>query len=157
MSGKDKHPGGRPAKFTQELADQVCAKLIEGQSLRTVCLADDMPCATTVFKWLREIPEFTQQYARAKEEAADALFEEILDIADDGTNDWMEQRSEEGKDLGWRVNGEALQRSRLRVDTRKWAMSKMKPKKYGDRIDLGNADGKPFTVELVKEFIHSDK
>jgi len=89
---------------------------------------------STVFKWLREKPEFSQQYARAKEESADALFEELLEIADDGTNDWMERQNAEGENIGWQLNGEHVQRSRLRLDTRKWALSKLKPKKYGDRI-----------------------
>lgn len=92
-----------------------------------------MPGLSTVFKWLRENEKFSQQYAHAKAEASDALFDEIQDIADDGTNDWMEKRDAEGAVIGWQQNGEALQRSRLRVDTRKWMMSKMKPKKYGER------------------------
>ena len=125
-------PGGRPSDYTQELCDEICAKLAEGKSLRTVCLADEMPSTVTVFAWMRKYPEFLNQYANAKEESADALFEETLDIADDGSNDWMEQNK--GDDAGYRVNGESIQRSRLRVDTRKWMMSKMKPKKYGDKL-----------------------
>jgi hypothetical protein len=124
---------GRPAIYSQELADAICSQLAEGISLRTVCRAEGMPDKSTVFKWLREIPEFTDQYARAKEESADALVEDILDIADDGSNDWMELLDSEGEIKGWRENGEALQRSRLRVDTRKWIASKLKAKKYGDK------------------------
>jgi len=93
-----------------------------------------MPCASTVFKWLTEKPEFTEQYARAKEESSDALFEELLDIADDGRNDWMEKLDSEGNMIGWQLNGEHIHRSKLRVDSRKWMMSKLKPKKYGERI-----------------------
>jgi hypothetical protein len=126
-------PAGRPSDYSQELADRICSKLAEGISLRTVCLADDMPDKSTVFKWLREIKEFSDQYTRAKEESSDALVEEMLDISDDGTNDWMEQLDEEGKTKGWRENGEAINRSRLRVDTRKWIASKLKAKKYGDK------------------------
>lgn len=102
--------------------------------MRSVCRDPDMPCMTTVFKWLREKEEFAQQYARAKEESCDALFEDIISIADDGTNDWMERNDAEGNNIGWQLNGEHVQRSRLRVDTRKWALSKLKPKKYGDKI-----------------------
>ena len=124
--------GGRPQIYTQDLADKVCAELAEGISVRTVCRSDDMPCTTTIFKWIREIPEFAQQYARAKQESSDAMFEEMMDIADDGSNDWMEVNKEGNP--GYSFNGEALQRSRLRVDTRKWALSKIMPKKYGDKI-----------------------
>lgn len=98
--------------------------------MRTVCLADDMPGVTTVFKWIRENEEFAKQYARATEERTEAMAEDILDISDDGTNDWMEVN---GRDV---PDSEAIQRSKLRVDTRKWIMSKMKPKKYGDKLDL---------------------
>lgn len=148
-------PAGRPAIYTQELADEVCSRLADGDSLRTVCIADDMPSMTTVFKWLRENEEFAKQYARAKEESATALFEEIFDIADDGTNDWMEARDKEGNAIGWRENGEALQRSRLRVDTRKWALSKLVPKKYGDKVTTEHTgpNGGPVQIQEIKRTI----
>jgi hypothetical protein len=104
-----------------------------------------MPSVATVFAWMRRFPEFLKQYARAKEESADAFAEEILEIADDGRNDWMERHGEKNEDgepvKGWAVNGEHIQRSRVRIDTRKWLASKLKPKKYGDRVDLTNSDG----------------
>jgi len=104
--------------------------------MRTVCRPDDMPAMSTVFKWLRERPDFSQQYARAKAEAADVLVEEILDIADDATNDWMEVHAKDAVAAGYRLNGEHVQRSRLRIDTRKWIAAKLKPKKYGERVGL---------------------
>lgn len=125
-------PRGRPSKWSQAVADKICAKLADGQSMRTVCRGDDMPSTVTVFSWLRTKPDFLKQYVRAKQEAADALVEEMLDIADDGTNDWMERNTEEGEATGWRVNGEHIQRSRVRIDTRKWLASKLKPKIYGE-------------------------
>lgn len=129
-------PIGRPSRYSQDLADNICAELATGKSMRTVCRADDMPAMSTVFKWLRERPVFSEQYARAKAEAADALVEEILDIADDGSNDWMEVHDRDGNATGYKLNGEHVQRSRLRVDTRKWIASKLKPKKYGERVGL---------------------
>lgn len=132
-------PVGRPSLYTQELADKICEELALGQSMRTVCAMDDMPSMATVFNWLRTKPEFLEQYARAKEESTDAMAEEVLDIADNGVNDWMEKTY--GETTSWVTNGEALQRSRLRVDTRKWLMSKMKPKKYGEKMDV-TSDGK---------------
>lgn len=107
-----------------------------------------MPDKTTVFKWLRERPEFLAQYARAKEESADALADEMLDIADDGSNDWMELHHREN--VGWVENGEAMQRSRLRVDTRKWIASKLKPKKYGEKLDLNAEVKAAITVTTLR-------
>lgn len=131
---------GRPSIYSKELADQICEQLAQGLSMRTVCKADDMPCMSTVFKWLREKDEFSQQYARAKQESADALVEEMLDIADDGENDWMRRHGKDEEDY-WVLNGEHIQRSKVRIDTRKWIASKLKPKKYGDKVQHTGADG----------------
>ncbi len=128
---------GKHTVYSVELSDELCNRLADGQSLRTVCLADDMPSKAAVFMWLRLYPEFAQAYSRAVEARSDALVEEILDIADDGTNDWMEQQ--EGENVGWKMNGEHIQRSRVRIDTRKWIAGKMRPKKYGDKLDLTGA------------------
>lgn len=141
---------GRPSDYTPELADEICARLAEGVSLRSVCKADDMPDASTVFRWLRKNEDFRQQYVRAKHEAADAMSEEIQDIADDGTNDWMEKFDKDGKSIGWELNGEHVQRSKLRIDSRKWLMSKMAPKRYGDKLELSGDPQAPLTVQIVK-------
>lgn len=137
--------GGRPTDYTQHLADVLCARLAEGESLRTVCRDEGMPCKATVFMWMRTNAEFLDQYTRAKQESADALIDDILDIADDGTNDWMEKNDAEGNCVGYQLNGEHVQRSRLRVDARKWLAEKLKPKKYGQKVqqELTGADGGP--------------
>lgn len=149
MSEAGSRPVGRPSEYTQEVADRICAQLSEGISLRTVCKADDMPDKTTVFKWLRTYPEFLNQYTRAKDESADALVEESLDIADDAANDWMARNDPENP--GWVINGEHIQRSRLRIETRKWMASKLKPKKYGEKVsaELTGKDGGPIQVQPV--------
>jgi hypothetical protein len=146
---------GRPTDYTPELADKICEQLIMGFSLRTVCKDDSMPCVSTVFSWLRTKPEFLKQYEKSKEEQADALAEDMLDIADDGTNDWMEKHDKDGHNIGWQVNGEHVQRSRLRLDTRKWIASKLKPKKYGDKVDMnvGGQTGNPIEANLTVTFV----
>lgn len=141
-----KKPVGRQSGFTQAHADAICDRLISGESLRTICADETMPSASAVFKWLRDRPDFAQQYARAREAQADAFVEDILEIADNGLNDWMERRGDE--DAGWVANGEHMQRSRLRVDARKWLMSKMAPKKYGEKLELAGQVG---THELTHE------
>lgn len=92
-----------------------------------------MPAKSTVFMWLRTKPDFVDQYTRAKQEAADAFVEEMTDISDDGSNDWMEVNDKDN--VTYRVNGEHIQRSRLRVETRKWIAAKLKPKKYGEKVE----------------------
>ena len=82
---------GRPTTYSPELADLICDRIVQGDSLRAISADEGFPCVATVFNWLRRHKEFLEQYARAKEEQADAFAEEILDIADDGSNDWMEK------------------------------------------------------------------
>lgn len=125
---------GRPSDYTEELAESICLRLAEGESLRSVCRDDGMPCKQTVLRWISRISEFRAQYVRAKEEGAEAIAEELFDIADDGSNDWMEKLDKDGEAIGYQLNGEHVQRSKLRIDTRKWYLSKIMPKKYGDRI-----------------------
>src|SRR3546814_4173198 len=86
-----------------------------------------------------------QQYARARDNQADTLADEILDIADDGSNDYV------GEDE--KYNGDAVARSRLRVDARKWLAGKLAPKKYGEKIDhtLANPDGSPVVFQTIFE------
>lgn len=136
----------RPSEYTQEKADKICELLACGMSLRSVCNEDGMPDAATVFKWMRTNEEFLKQYARAKQESADAMAEEILDISDQANGDWMTRKI--GKEEVQVANNEAIQRSRLRVDTRKWLMSKMKPKKYGEKLDM-TTNGKDLPVPLL--------
>jgi len=126
---------GRPSTFAEEVADAICDRLADGESLRKICLSDDMPAKSTVFKWLGQQPDFADQYARAREAQADALFDESLDIADDGSNDWMERTREDGT-ADEVLNHEHIQRSKLRIDTRRWMAGKLRPKKYGEKLEL---------------------
>lgn len=125
---------GRPSTFAQDIADAICERLMDGESLRTICKSDDMPAASTVFRWLTLHKPFSEQYARAREIQADLLFDDVLDIADDGTNDWMQRANADGTLGDVVLNGEHVQRSKLRVDARKWMAGKLAPKKYGERV-----------------------
>ena len=119
-------------KFTQARAEAICELVADGLTVSEICAKKGMPARSTVFKWLSENGTFSDQYARAKEVQAERMADEILEIADDSTNDWMERQSGDSAPVQV-LNGEHVQRARLRVDTRKWLMSKMLPKKYGDR------------------------
>ena len=124
---------GRHSEFSIEIADKICERLALGESLRAVCSDNDMPCEATVYKWLRAYPEFVETYACAREVQADTFVDDILDIADNGTNDWMRRAGADGE-ASWVENGESLKRSQIRIDARKWLAGKYKPKKYGDKI-----------------------
>ncbi len=126
-------PQGRVSEYTKEVGDTICARIADGESLRSICRDEGMPARGTVHVWLIKFQDFQDQYARAREYQADTIFDEILDIADDGSNDWMEKFDSEGGNIGWKENGEAIGRSRIRIDARKWMAGKMRPKKYADK------------------------
>jgi hypothetical protein len=123
---------GCATSFTQDLANTICDYLMDGKSLRQIEKIDGMPSARTVYRWLAEPGNaaFRQQYTCAREAQADIMGEDMLDIADDESNDFMTITK---GDTSYVVeNKEWTSRSKLRVDARKWLMSKLAPKKYGD-------------------------
>jgi len=124
---------GRPSDYTPELALTICERLVNGESLRAICRDEGMPSVTTIFRWNEANEAFRDQYARARDMQAEMFADELAEISDDGSNDWMARNDPENP--GWVVNGEHLQRSKLRVDTRKWIASRILFKKYGDKIE----------------------
>ncbi|MBL8578100.1 MAG: terminase small subunit protein [Mesorhizobium sp.] len=132
---------GRPSEFSEEVASYICDEIASGRSLRSICEQEDMPGKSTVFAWLADPAResFRTKYAYAREAQADVLVDEMTDIADDGSNDWMERKNSDGEVIGYAENGEALRRSALRVSTRQWIAEKLKPKKYGRTLDLNVA------------------
>ena len=137
---------GAPSTYTEEIADEICDSLAEGKSMVEICRADHMPNPSTVYRWLEANEAFRNRYARAREDQADTLADEIIDIADDAQNDWMERQGDDAS-IGWQVNGEHVQRSKLRIESRKWIAAKLKPKKYGERVELGGNVGMTVNLE----------
>lgn len=129
----DKNPVGRPSIYTKELADLICMLTATNTfGLRKLCkLHNELPVVDTIYQWRYKYKDFSEQYAEAKLKQAELMAEEILEICDDGTNDWMATLGDEEQGMGWRLNGEHVNRSRLRIDTRKWLASKLLPKTYG--------------------------
>lgn len=141
----------RKPKTDQAIMDRICTEIASGRSLRSICLDDGMPCQATVYNWLKGSEAFVEQYARAREVQADTIFDEMLDIADNSTNDWMERSEEKGG--GYELNGDHVQRTKLRIETRKWMAGKLRPKKYGEKIDhtVANPDGTPIVFQTIFE------
>jgi len=110
---------GRPTKYTLELGDLICEQIASGKSLMRICENPDMPKPRTVYRWLREMDDFRHNYENAKEDQADAMVEEMLEI-------------------GNSADSENVQVARLQIDTRKWVASKFKSKRYGDKLQTEN-------------------
>lgn len=145
---------GRPSKYTDKLADEICQMIAQGQSVRSICAKKDMISMQTFFRWLRENDKFREQYARACEERSYMHAEDIIEIADNATNDYMEKLEGDG----YIFNSENVQRSRLRIDTRKWLMSKLNPKVYGDKLDMttnGNDIGVTLSASQAEQLLNA--
>lgn len=138
---------GRPSDYTQELADRICEELSEGVSLRTVCLDENMPNASTVFRWLRTNEEFCKQYERACDERTETQQEIIIGMGDDAIK--------HAETADPKAAGAVVSAYKLKADNLKWSMSKMKPKKYGDKLDV-TSDGKALPTPILAHVQSND-
>ena len=126
-----KQATGRPTVYTDDIGDLICEGISQKTPLARLCEEnEDLPTARTVYRWLRTHDNFCQNYTRAKEDQADYLAEECLDIADDATIEPADKR--------------------IRVDTRKWLASKFQPKKYGEKQQIEHS-GKIGLADLTDE------
>jgi len=136
--------------ISQAASDYICDQIAEGRSLRSILKDADMPASSTVFKALAADAEFAERYARAREVQADALFDEILDIADESKDDTIVDA-----DGNVSTNQEVVARSRIRIDARKWMAGKLRPKVYGDKLDLNHSGRIGVAKELSEEELAS--
>ena len=132
---------GRPSEFSQDMADTICERIADGESLRAICADEGMPNKSTVFRWLAAHSGFGDQYARAREDQADTLADEIVSIADEEVTmiraDRHNSRDDDGEGNTEVVfDATAVARNRLRVDARKWVAAKLKPRVYGERVQV---------------------
>ena len=134
---------GRPSGFSQDVADLICERLAEGESLRKICSNEDLPSITSVWRWLNTREEFSKQYARAREEQAEFLADEIISIADE-----LMPVGIDGK-----IDSAAVNQARLKIDSRKWVASKLKPKRYGDSTTLKGDVDNPLKMDATINII----
>lgn len=134
----------RRGLFTQELADEICDRLAKGESLRAICREPGKPNEATVRSWvLDNVEDFATQYTRARHLQAERWAEEIMEISDTpppltGDN---------------KMDHAAIQYHRLRVDTRKWMLSKVLPKVYGDKLQLAGDANNPVVFQKLERVI----
>lgn len=133
----------RETAYTDELAAQICTRIAEGEGLVKICRDPALPAVSTVYRWIATIPAFKELYELARQDQADTLADEILEIADEAP---VLQTTDEDGDVVEKpiqLDSAAIQRQRLRVEARKWVAAKLRPKKYGDRTELVGAGGEP--------------
>ena len=152
--------GKLPEYDREEIMDYVCDALAtSSRGLGNIIKSGGeefkaFPTYSTIMKWLSEDEALSDRYARAKEAQADYMADEMLDIADDGRNDWMKRHQANGESVEV-VNSEVIQRSKIRIDTRKWLASKLKPKKYADKVqtEISGPGGGPVETTTSINFI----
>lgn len=115
------------AEFSPELFDRICERIAEGESLRSICQDEDMPSVTSVMRWLASDAALSEQYTRAREVQGDGEFDKAREIA-------------------FAATPETVQVARLQYDAVKWRAGKLRPKVYGDKVDLTGNVG--FTVNI---------
>jgi hypothetical protein len=122
---------GRPSEFSEETVTAICGRMAQGETLSKVCTDPQMPAKNTVLRWLEAHEDFRTRYARARQLLMDHWADLIIDIAwDDSRDAYVDAQGNK------RWDHENIQRSRLKVDTLKWLMSKISPKRYGDKLAL---------------------
>ena len=141
---------GRPTTYNENLAKIICLRISEGESLRQITRDENMPDRSIVYDWLLKYPNFTDQYARAREEQAETHADEIVDIADQLPYQITD------KDGNIRIDSAYVQWQRNRIDARKWVASKLKATKYGDVLKHTGDKENPLVVDVVaKEVVTS--
>lgn len=138
---------GRPTIYSDELAQTICECLMVGMSLRKICELDGMPAISTVMQWLASNKsDFMEQYAHARQVQAEYLLDELIDIADDSSKDYVIVDGQE------RLDQEHIQRAKLRIDTRKWNIEKLAPKRYGNKQQVDNISSDGSSKITVNNF-----
>ena len=138
---------GRPSMCTPEVCDEIIERLSNGETLSQMCREPGMPKRTTVLKWRDKNPQFADRYARARRDQMETWSDEIIEISDNGTTDYITKVGRNGVEHE-AVDQEHIQRSRLRVDTRKFLMAKIAPHLFGDRLAVEHTGGMIVKHEL---------
>lgn len=138
----------------ENIFNDIFQSIENGNSLRKSLVSVGIS-SSTFFIWIEEDETKSKQYARATELRAEALLDELMDIVDDSTHDVLEQDLGDGI-VNTRTNNEVIQRSRLRYDARRWLISKLNPKKYGDKQILSNDEDSPINTAPIITIIKSN-
>jgi hypothetical protein len=134
--------------YSPELATIILDQLSEGRTLREVCRDPGMPTHSCVLLWVKgDVDGFSAKYRAAREVGWLVQADALLDIANDGSNDWMRRQTQDGK-VEITLDHEHIARSRLRVDTLKWLIAKNLPKIYGEKLTLGGDPENPIAIKV---------
>lgn len=136
---------------TDEIVEDIVARIAEGVTVAELCRKHGI-ARQTFYNWIAEDEELAGRIAHARVLGFDAIAEEALEIAEDGTNDWIERQKEDGS-IDEVLNHEHVQRSKLRIETRLKLLAKWDPKRYGDKVTLAGDKENPVTFQKIERII----
>jgi len=144
---------GRPTAYNEVIADEICEQLASGRSLVQIAQDPDFPSESMVYRWLEKYEEFREKYARAREKQAERYAAEIIALADTPVEARKVVIKADGSEEI--TIGDAVDRTRLQIDARKWYASKLAPKKYGDKLqqEVSGPNGAPLQAEITVNFV----
>lgn len=149
--------GSKHRPYDPLLVDELCNRVGEGETVRAICREEHMPSPQVIYRWMAKDPSFKERFAHARELGEEVIAQECLDIADNATNDWMEKLNKDGQSIGWQLNGEHVQRSKLRIETRLKLLAKWNPKKWGDKQILSGDPEAPLHPAGESPLMHAIK
>jgi hypothetical protein len=149
---------GRPSSYSDEVGQQIAERLAAGETLKAICWDEDMPRESTVRGWALDAEHpFSALYTRARAIGFHTLADEIILVSDDASRDWEIRRNDRGEPYT-ALNPDCVARSRLMVDSRKWMVSKMLPKLYGEKLEVSGDQNNPIqTVNRIEVVVVDPK
>lgn len=142
---------GRPTKYSQDLADEICIRIVRGESLEAITRDSYMPHVATIYRWLQKHEEFCEMYTRAREDQADTLADQIIAIADQNP-ETIPVYDKDGQLVEIKVDSALIAYQKNRIEARKWTAAKLKPMKYGEKQILAGDKDNPVAVKDVTLF-----
>ncbi len=142
---------GRPTKYCDDTADEICERIVKGESLYSITSDSHMPSVATVYRWLQKHEDFRELYTRAREDQADTLADQIIAIADENP-ETVPIYDKDGNLIEYRVDSALIAYQKNRIEARKWTAAKLKPMKYGEKQILAGDKDNPVAVKDVTLF-----
>lgn len=145
---------GRPSKYTDELAVEICERIVCGESLNKITRDSHMPSVGTVYRWLQQDKNFREMYTRAREDQADTYADEIVAIADENP-ETVPVYDQDGNLVEIKIDSSFMQWQKNKMEARKWTAAKLKPRKYSEKTTIAGDEENPLQLKERSETLEA--